>query len=201
MWIVCPSWVNLSLKEDELCNKSAVNDPAKYVMAINSKRKGNAFERKVATIFSKRFTHIGDRTSSFRRNADSGSYFGGKNRERLASHDVSLATFGDIITPTAFRYTLEAKHYKDAPSFNQIVNQSCCQLDAWIEQAEADAISAGKPPIIVAKWNNVPEVGLVSISETDGTPREITSPVSYRGYHIVPLDDLLALPDWWWFRD
>lgn len=163
-------------------------------MAVNSKNKGNAFERKIANMFSGRFEEATGVKQAFRRNPDSGSFFGGTNKRRTETHDTSKASFGDIICPEGFAFNLECKHYKVPPSFASLVKQEVAQLDAWIEQAEQDGQSSGKKPCIVVKYNNVPEV--VLIAEAFGALAPIGR---YKSYHIVALADFLAQTDDWFF--
>jgi hypothetical protein len=69
-------------------------------MAVNSKNKGNAFERKIAKNLSERFEAHTGLTDAFRRNLDSGSFFGASNQSRIEKHGTEHANFGDILTPT-----------------------------------------------------------------------------------------------------
>ena len=158
-------------------------------MAINSKNKGNTFERKVSNIFSKRFEAKTGLISGFRRNADSGSFFGKTNKARIETHDTTKATFGDIICPTDFRFNIECKHYKSPPSLAIIFKQDWKQLDEWLEQSEQDGKSANRVPIIIMKFNNVPE--MVVLKDTMGIPPVL----HYKEYSIITLDSFLSLPD------
>ena len=81
-------------------------------MAVNSKQKGNTFERKIANYLSERFqTYIGVE-KAWKRNTDSGSFFGGKNQSRTEQYLTEHQQFGDIISPESFKYVIECKHYK-----------------------------------------------------------------------------------------
>lgn len=96
---------------------------------VNGKNKGNTFERKVANLLSDRFQQHTGIEKSFRRNSDSGSFFGGGNKSRVAQYDLEHAAFGDLICPDTFLYSVECKHYKSAPSFQSIVNKEVTQWD------------------------------------------------------------------------
>lgn len=156
---------------------------------MNSKNKGNTFERKIANLLSERFLAHTGIPKSFRRNADSGSFFGGSNKARTDTHDTSKATFGDIIVPDGFAFSIECKHYKDPPTFASLVKQEVAALDKWIAQAEQDGESSGKTPCIIVKYNNVPEV--VFLAE----PGDLIPIGRYKSYHIVPLTDFVSQPD------
>jgi hypothetical protein len=156
---------------------------------INSKAKGNTFERKISNLFSDRFAeHLGI-TKGFRRASDSGSFFGGTNKARTETHDLSKATFGDIITPDTFAYSIECKHYKTPPSFASIMKQDYKQLNDWLSQAEQDATACGKRVLVIMKFNNVEEVAVIS---HDDPLVNGNASVRYGSYVFVPLSKFLA---------
>lgn len=158
----------------------------------NSKQKGSSWERTISNKLSERFKAYTGIEKSFRRNADSGSFFGGSNASRSSTHDTSKATYGDIITPCGFKWSIECKAYKTPPSLKAILTQSDAVLDAWIKQAMQDATQAGLSPVIIIKWNNVPPVALIE----DTMP----GPASYKGWSFQKLDDWLNNPNEYFFE-
>ena len=124
---------------------------------MSAKEKGNIFERKVSKILSDRFKSITGIDQAFRRNIDSGSFFGGSNQKRVDTHDTSKATFGDIMCPEGFKFNLECKHYKTAPSFGVLFKQENKQWDKWLEQARQDSNHAGKLMMLIIKYNGIDE--------------------------------------------
>lgn len=163
-------------------------------MSINSKAKGNVFERKVSKILSTRFAEYTGVEFAFRRDVTSGSFFGASNQKRLQTHDTETATFGDLLAPATFRFSIECKHYKDAPSFVSILKQDNKTLDKWLGQATQDATNAGKEALVIAKFNNVPEMAFIN---RDIWTRQ--APMTYRGYAIVMLDEFLSEADEYFF--
>jgi hypothetical protein len=161
---------------------------------INGKNKGNVFERKISISFSKRFEIKTGIKNSFRRNADSGSFFGGTNQKRVSNYDIAKATFGDIICPNDFRYSIECKHYKSPPSFSDIMSQSVKDWDTWIKQAKADSINANKLMMIVIKYNRVDEIVILD-NEVEGCYN-----IKYKDYFVVSLDELLKKEDDYFFN-
>ena len=158
-------------------------------MAVNGKNKGNTFERKIANLLSQRFeAHTGIK-QAFRRNSDSGSFFGGSNQKRIQTHNMENATLGDINCPKSFAYSIECKHYKKAPLFAHILTQNCREWDGWIQQAEQDSANTNKKLLIIIKYNNVEEFALVK------EPVPGSAVIVYKDYFVVPLKQLLALPD------
>jgi hypothetical protein len=154
---------------------------------VNGKNKGNTFERKVANLLSDRFKeHLGIE-KGWRRNPDSGSFFGGQNQNRTETYGTEFAVFGDLICPKAFAYSIECKHYKTAPTFQSITNGEVKQWDGWIAQAEQDAKKADKKMLMIVKYNNVDE--LVFVDEPQALPLRLT----YRGKYVYKLSDFLGL--------
>lgn len=160
-----------------------------------SKTKGSAFERKIANLLSDRFAHHTGIEKSFRRNADSGAYWGGSNSARASSHDMSNAVMGDIVAPANFKFTLECKHYRSPPTLAQVMGQKCATLDRWIEQASLDATTSGLMPVIIMKWDRVAETVMV---RDDGRGRGV---IHYRGWTMMPLTDWLDREDEYFFAD
>ena len=163
---------------------------------VNGKAKGNTFERKIANLLSERFAaHLGI-PQAFRRNPDSGSFFGGSNTARTETHSMDYAIFGDLICPRNFRYSIECKHYKSAPTFQSIVELTVKQWDEWLGQAKQDSINSGKSLALIVKYNNVPEIVFLEANLTDLTPS-----LKYQGYNVYKLQDFLGLTDSHFFTE
>jgi hypothetical protein len=161
-------------------------------MAINSKNKGNTFERKIANLLSARFLTQTGIEQSFRRDVTSGSFFGATNQKRLETHDVETATFGDIMAPANFNFSIECKHYKTPPTFTSMMKQDCKMISDWIAQAVQDATNSGKMMLVIAKFNNVADFVIIDGHDDDAL-------MMYRGYAIIPLTVWLARPDTYFF--
>lgn len=162
-------------------------------MSVNGKNKGNSFERKIANLLSETFKNYLGISNGFRRNPDSGSFWGGSNVDRTSTHSLDYAVFGDLICPKNFKFSIECKHYKTAPSLQSIVNQSVKQWDTWIEQAEQDSKAANKEFALIVKYNNVDE--LIFLNNTLHGKDTI---IKYKQYHIYKLKDFLSYqPDFY----
>ena len=160
----------------------------------NGKNKGSAFERKIANQLSKRFQLTTGLISAFRRNIDSGSFFGGSNQKRTVTHDLDHAVFGDLVCPKTFKFSIECKHYKSAPSFQSMVNHKVSQWDGWIKQAMQDAEQAKKQMALIIKYNNVDEIVVVQ-SQLPINARYI----KYQDFLIYLLEDFLKCSDDFYF--
>ena len=157
---------------------------------VNGKSKGNTFERKIANLLSDRFKIATGLDQAFRRNPDSGAFMGGKNQIRAKTHDLEKATFGDIICPNNFNFSIECKHYKTSPTFKSIVDGKVKQWDDWLSQAEQDATNCGKDVMLIVKYNNVDEVVFVK-----NLPVDVESILTYNDYKLTTIDKILLLED------
>jgi hypothetical protein len=157
---------------------------------VNSKNKGNTFERKIANVLSDRFQTVLGLKKAFRRSVDSGSFFGGKNQSRVTTHDLSKANFGDLMCPENFNYSIECKHYKDAPTLGSLLDGSIKDWDKWIAQASQDCRNSGKKMAIIIKYNNQKEIVIV-----ESVPPEVACAVKYQDCAVIPLAVFLAMDD------
>lgn len=158
-------------------------------MGVNGKAKGSSFERKIANLLSDRFEQKLGQKNGFRRNPDSGSFFGGSNSQRTESYNLDYAVFGDLICPRSFRYSVECKHYKSPPSFKSVIAHNVSQWDQWLEQAEKDAASSSRKMSLIIKYNNVDEIIFLKDPVPDFHHGR------YKNYFLHLLEDWLKLPD------
>lgn len=156
---------------------------------VNGKSKGNTFERKIANLLSARFSNYTGIKSPFRRNPDSGSFFGGANESRTETYGTEFAIFGDLICPKSFVYSVECKHYKTPPSFQSVLSSDVAQWDKWIAQAEQDSKKSDKKFLLLVKYNNVDE--FVFIDGTENLELRFT----YKGKNVYKLSDFLGMDD------
>lgn len=163
-------------------------------MGVNGKQKGNSFERKIANTLSERFKNFLGVDQGFRRNPDSGSFFGGSNQARTETHLLESAVFGDLICPKIFKFSIECKHYKSAPTLESFISQNIKEWDGWLSQAEQDASNSGKDMMLIVKYNNVSELVFLKFSVSDFVE------VKYKSYFIYKLSDILTLNDNFFFN-
>lgn len=116
---------------------------------INSKRKGNSAENEVRKILDERFSF-----TNFHRSPSSGAFVGGSNfyRKEELNKSQNLVFVGDVYCSREdFKFTIEHKAYAEA-SFWDLFNESS-DLHSWMKQAEHDAESVGKQPMLIVKYN------------------------------------------------
>jgi hypothetical protein len=160
---------------------------------VNGKQKGNTFERTIANLFSERFAGATGVEQAFRRNPDSGSFFGGSNLSRTETHNLDFAVYGDLIAPRNFRFSAELKFYKSAPTFDSLLKQKITEWDGWIAQCEQDCSASGKKFLLIVKYNRTEVLAMVSAEE-------VTKGIPYKEYSVLPLSDLLEEPDDFFFE-
>ena len=162
---------------------------------INGKNKGSTFERKISNLLSMRFQQHTGLEKSFRRNSDSGSFFGGSNKSRVDTHDTEHAAFGDLICPSTFKFSVECKHYKSAPTFSTVITTDVKQWDLWLAQVDQDSEKSNRSPLLIIKYNNVPELAVVK-TKVDG----LSTRLEYKGRYFYLLTDFLTQSDTVFFK-
>ena len=105
---------------------------------VNSRRKGNAFEREVAKLFNTRFN-----TKDFCRSPGSGAF---ATTHELPQH---IKVHGDLITPEHFKFILECKSGYDV-TFEDVFKPKS-DLYKFVEQARRDAKRADRDWLVVYK--------------------------------------------------
>jgi len=161
---------------------------------INSKGKGDKFEREVSKFLSGHFKDILKVDNAFQRNRSSGAYLGGKNSHRAIGMLEEQKIVGDIITPSNFVYEIECKHYRTPPTYKQLITGKIAQWDKWIKQALSDVKTSGKYSMMLfIKYNLNPEIIIV---EKTKFPLEEIKPVYYydKSFAVISYDLFKVIP-------
>jgi len=152
---------------------------------INSRNKGNSFERKAAKILNEQFD-----TDEFSRTPGSGAF---ATTHKLPEH---LKIYGDIITPEKFKYTIECKKGYNKENLYSLFNYSS---DLWkfIQQSEEEAKKSKKDPLLLFQQDRQ---FILAITRKDIFPEEIDH-VEFRNYRMYKFTDLLELDLNYWFSE
>ena len=142
---------------------------------VNSRRKGNAFEREIAKLFNTRFG-----TKDFCRSPGSGAF---ATTHELPQH---IKVHGDLITPQKFKFILECKSGYDV-TFEDIFKPKS-DLYKFIEQARRDAKKADKDWLVVYKKTRHKPFVITSKPYSLGTVVVVN-----KEYYIYKLTDFLSL--------
>ena len=154
---------------------------------INSKSKGNRAELELAKILTKRFGLPFARV---------GVTSGARPKQVRLDEQATETFTGDLITPAGFRFSIESK----SVNVNVDMFAPFALLDKFLEQAEADAESIGKEPMLCWKRNRRGWIAAVPSQAFRFTGAELPTYYScYRDWLIGNLDTLLAVqsPCFW----
>jgi len=155
---------------------------------VNSKRKGAAFERKIAKLLNERFD-----TTEFCRTPGSGAF---GSTHALPQH---LIVHGDLITPQNFKYVIECKNGYKVELEDLFRSKS--PFYKFIDQARRDAKKVNRDWMVIYKKDRKKEIVVVSAQEALQAPFDsLDRYVLVKGkYYVYLLQDVLRLPDHYWF--
>lgn len=158
-------------KLDEILNHGEF----KKKKRVNSRRKGNAFEREIAKILNARFD-----TTEFCRSPGSGAF---ATTHKLPQY---MKVHGDLITPENFKFILECKSGYDI-TFEDIFKPKS-DLYKFIDQAKRDAKKANKDWLVIYKKTRHKPFVVTSKKYSLNTVVVINDE-----YYVYKLSDFLSL--------
>ena len=155
---------------------------------VNSKRKGASFERKIAKMLNERFN-----TTEFNRTPGSGAF---GTTHALPQH---LIVHGDLITPQNFKYVIECKNGYNVDIEDLFRSKS--PFYSFIDQARKDARKVNRDWMVIYKKDRKKELVVVSAQEALQSPFDsLDRYLLIKGkYYVYLLQDVLALPEHYWF--
>lgn len=113
---------------------------------INSKSKGNRFERTICKVFQ-------DWTGyEFSRTPQSGGL-----RWKKADNISSDVICTDPKHSRRFRFSIECKSYQELNFESILLNRKACKILKFWNQATSDSKRAGKLPLLIMKYNGMPK--------------------------------------------
>ena len=141
-------------------------------------------------------------TTEFSRSPGSGAF---ATTHTLPDH---LKIYGDLITPSKFRYCIECKKGYNKENIYSLYNYSS---DFWkfLEQSEKDAKKSKKEPLLIFKQDRQPTLAVLKNPHrfTHGAYPYLTLTVQknkedgvIEEYSIYLLDELLKANDFSWFE-
>lgn len=150
---------------------------------VNSRSKGNTFERKICALLNNRFN-----TTEFCRSPGSGAF--------ATTHSLPdyLKVYGDLITPKNFKHIIECKKGYNKININSIFNNSS-EFWEFIKQSERDSQVSGKTSVIVYQQDRQPALIISRI----GLFSRFSDTITFDQYEINLLDKILTLSDDYFF--
>jgi hypothetical protein len=150
---------------------------------VNSRSKGNIFERKICALLNDRFN-----TTEFCRSPGSGAF--------ATTHSLPdyLKVYGDLITPKNFKHIIECKKGYNKVNINSIFNNSS-ELWEFIKQSERDSQVSGKTSVIVYQQDRQPALIISRI----GLFSRFSDTITFDQYEINLLEKILSLSDDYFF--
>jgi len=159
---------------------------------IQSKHKGNAFERQVCGILKERFNQ------PFNRVPTSGA-IGTAQKDILTEEAKGILT-GDIICPKNFRFSVECKSRKEFSLWGLLGDAKETEWLDWWKQACEDAHRANKQPIVIVKYNNRKILAFIDGENEAILYNASVRFVKYEDFLVCLLDNILKFPNESFFK-
>jgi hypothetical protein len=150
---------------------------------LNSKNKGNTFQRKIAQIFNE---HL--QTEEFAPTPGSGAF---ATTHNLPQH---LQIYGDLITPKNFNFVLECKKGYNKENIGSTFTDKSLIRDA-LAQVERDAKKCNKIPLVIFQQDRK---DILCVIPCTSFQDQFLSKLSYyvvlkKEYIIIKLKELLSI--------
>lgn len=154
-------------------------------MTSKSKAKGNRFEYAIRDLLNKVFN-----TKEFARTPGSGAIMGRSNfGKRAGLSDAAKDTLSaDMICPSWFPYSIEAKNYADKPIYHTMIHSYDATLDGWLGEALCDAKNFDKIPLLF--FNTTRKGSFVAIPELVAKHLSVGNYLVYRDWRIVSMSSI-----------
>tara|TARA_R110002020_G_C16289313_1_gene772301 strand:+ start:1981 stop:2508 length:528 start_codon:yes stop_codon:yes gene_type:complete len=156
---------------------------------VNSRNKGQSFERKIATMLNNRFN-----TKEFCRSPGSGAF--------ATTHNIPdhLKLHGDLLTPLDFKFCIECKKGYNKENILSLLNK---RSDVWkfIDQCEKDSKKCNKEPLVIFQQDRQKILAITRSNTLNNNIKKIdiqrTGNKEYNNYSIYLFEDLLQDEDTW----
>lgn len=153
-------------------------------MASKSKDKGSRFEYQIRDLLNKVYD-----SKEFARTPGSGSIMGRSNfAKREGMSDAAKDTLSaDMICPSWFPYSIEAKNYADKPTHATMIHSYDTTLDGWLGEALFDAKNAGKIPLLF--FNTTRKGAFIAVPEVIAKHLTLGNYLVYRDFRIIGMSN------------
>lgn len=151
-------------------------------MTSKSKAKGNRFEYAIRDLLNRVFD-----STEFARTPGSGAIMGRSNfGKRAGLSDAAKDTLSaDMICPSWFPYSIEAKNYADKPIYHTMIHSYDATLDGWLGEALCDAKNANKIPFLF--FNTTRKGSFIAVPEIIAKHMTVGNYLVYRDWRIMSM--------------
>ena len=168
---------------------------------INCGRKGKRKEREIVEILNKRFEDIlskNNKWGRFSRSVGSGNRSG----QNVFLSNVAKKIFGsDITTPEGgFKFSIESKGGYNDIDLILCFSDGNKKLNGFLKQVSKDARQTHRKPLLLWKKDRKPILAFIKIHDLKGFNLKPKCAMKYKSWIIISLDDLLSLPDNFFFK-
>ena len=147
---------------------------------INSRTKGQTFERQVAKMLNESFN-----TTEFSRSPGSGAF---ATTHRVPEH---LKLYGDLLTPKNFKYCIECKKgYNKEDIYSLLDHRS--NFYKFLDQCEKDSELCGRIPLLVYKQDRKPTLAITLANIFPEIHKNIIIKRDNKEYRIYYLEDIIT---------
>jgi hypothetical protein len=164
---------------------------------IKSGKKGKRVELELIKSLNERFaTLLASRPNAgrFSRSVGSGNRWGQRVHLSKAASDTYS---GDIVCPEGFLFVLESKGGYNDIDLCTAFSGSQSELDSFLKQVSDDSERCGRKPLLLWKKDRKPRLAFLKATDLEG--REFACMLKYGAWAAVLCDDLLSLPDGFFF--
>lgn len=155
---------------------------------INSRTKGQTFERQIAKLLNESFN-----TSEFSRSPGSGAF---ASTHHLPEH---LKLYGDLITPKNFKYCIECKKGYNKEDIYSLLDYRS-NFYKFLEQCEKDSALCGRIPLLIYKQDRKPTLAITVANIFPEIYKNIIITKDNKEYRIYYLDEILKDNHSLWFE-
>ena len=149
-------------------------------MASKSKDKGSRFEYQIRDLLNRVYD-----SKEFARTPGSGAIMGRSNfQKREGLSDAAKDTLSaDLICPSWFPYSIEAKNYADKPTHATMIHSYDTTLDGWLGESLFDAKNFGKIPLLF--FNTTRKGAFIAVPEVLAKHLTLGNYLVYRDFRII----------------
>lgn len=149
-------------------------------MASKSKDKGSRFEYQIRDLLNRVYD-----SKEFARTPGSGAIMGRSNfQKREGLSDAAKDTLSaDLICPSWFPYSIEAKNYADKPTHATMIHSYDTTLDGWLAESLFDAKNFGKIPLLF--FNTTRKGAFIAVPEPLAKHLTLGNYLVYRDFRII----------------